>query len=422
MAITPQPDTSNMAGNGPRVRRIRVSVVMYGGLSYGGAHKLIIRMLCHLDMTRFKVTYFWCEPGEDIGSDFVWPELDYSNIDLLRAHGVDVVQFSVAGRDTRNRYHPWLETDFFERYREVETDVVLTSRSGHTEYPFFLLREPVVEWNIFGDADRSANLVHSVATSDYTHRRWLKRAVRKPNSIIYPGVPEPAEAESFRQELGIGADVVVLGFHQRNDDNIYGEHTLRAYAKALPQLSEGTAFIILGGSPRYLALIQELGVHVHVLPIAKNPTAISRFLRTLDIFAHSGGAGEALGVVFQEAMMHSLPSITMLLQGRPDGQVATLAGSGIVTRSVTEYAEAIVELVNSKERRKQLGKLGHAVAVSKYAMPAVGREFSNLLQRVYQKYEGRKFSPDYRAQIDMLLESSPSYRELKSLLRRAVRR
>lgn len=421
MALTSRLDTSK-GGIEPVDRRIRISVIMYGGLSYGGAHRLLIRMLCHLDMNRFKVTYFWCEPGEDIGSDFVWPELDYSNISLLKAHDIDVVQFKVAGRDIRNRYHPWFTSDFFDRYGEIETDVVLTSRSGHTEYPFLLLREPVVEWNIFGDADRSPNLVHSVATSDWTHRRWLQRAVRKSSSLIYPGVPEPTDAASLRTELGIPAEAVVLGFHQRNDDNIYGEHALRAYAQALPRLSTATAFVILGGSPKYRRLADELGVEVRILPIAKDSDTVSRFLKTLDVFAHSGGAGEALGVVFQEAMMHSLPSITMLLPDRADGQVATMAGSGIVTSSVDEYAAAIVELVNSEQRRRDLGEIGHGVAVAKYTMPAVGREFSDLLESVYHQYRGKRFPGYVRARVSMGLESSALFRRVRGLTRRLVRR
>lgn len=402
--------------------RIRISVVMYGGLSYGGAHKLMIRMLCELDMTRFKVTYFWCEPGLDVGSDFVWPELDYSNIDLLRSFGIEVIEFRVGKRDVRNRYHPWLDTDFFDRYAEVDTDLVLTSRSGHTEYPFFLLREPVVEWNIFGEVDRSPNLVHSVATSDWTHRRWLARSPRKASSLIYPGVPLPTEAPSLRGELGLSDDTVVLGFHQRNDDNIYGEHALRAYAKVLPILNVPTAFIILGGSPKYNGLVDELGIAVSVLPIAKDSDAVSRFLKTLDVFAHSGGAGEALGVVFQEAMMHGLPSITMLLPGKADGQVATMAGSGIVTKSVEEYAVAITDLVNNPNKRKSLGQIGRDVALSKYSIPAVGREFAALLERVHGQFGASRFSGGGLARVSLFLESSRVFRGLKSTLRHAIRR
>lgn len=421
MALTRR-DIQQREGDEPVGRRIHVSVIMYGGLSYGGAHRLLIRMLCHLDMSRFKVTYFWCEPGTDIGSDFVWPELDYSNIDLLKSHGIDVVQFKVARRDIRNRYHPWLESDFFDCYRKFETDVVLTSRSGHTEYPFLLLREPLVEWNNFGDADRSPNLVHSVATGDWTHRRWLQRAVRKSSSLIYPGVPQPTDAGSLRNELSIPAETVVLGFHQRDDDNIYGEHALRAYAQALPRLSANTAFVILGGSPKYRRLARELAVDVKILPVAKDFDTVSRFLKTLDVFAHSGGAGETLGVVFQEAMMHSLPSITMLLPDRADGQVATMAGSGIVTSSVDEYAAAIVELVNSEQRRRDLGKIGHGVAVAKYTMPAVGREFSNLLESVYHQYRGKRFPGQLRARVALELESSALFRKLKGFARQLMRR
>lgn len=383
---------------------------------------MIIRMLCELDMRLFKVTYFWCEPGTDIGSDFVWPELDYANIDLLKSHGIDVVKFVVAKRDIRNRYHPWLGSDFFERYAEVETDIVLTSRSGQAEYPFFLLAEPVVEWNNFGVVDHSPNLVHSVSNSDWTHRQWLQRAGRNTSSsLIYPGVPLPTDADSLRDELRIASDTVVLGFHQRNDEHIYGEHALRAYAKILPKLPVRTTFVILGGSPKYRNLVDELGIEVEILPIAKDYETVSRFLKTLDIFAHSGGAGETLAVVVQEAMVHGLPSITMRLPGRPDGQVATMAGSGIVTNSIDEYAEAINYLVNTPSKRQELGEIGGNVAISRYSMPAVGREFSELLAQIFQRYRGVRFAGRRLAWIRMQMESNAIFRQTEAVLRKAIK-
>lgn len=396
-------------------QRIHISMIMYGGLSYGGAHRQTIRLACALDPERFAINYFWCKPNPDLHSDFVWPELDYSNIELMRSHGINVIEFLTQTRDISHRYQPWINTTFFDEYNKVKTDLVFASRGGYPEYPFILLREPVIEWNIFGCADRSPNLIYSAAISHWAHDTWKKASLPVEADIIYPAVPAPAEVSDLRKELGIDPRTVVLGFHQRQDDHIYGEHALRAFAKALPHLDKPTCFMIVGGSPKYRKLAEELGVEVVFLPIAKNYEAVSSFLHTLDIFAHSGGAGEAHGTVIQEAMMHALPSITMLIEGKADGQVGTMAGSGIVTRTVDEYAGAITELVNNETRRKDLGDKARRIAHERYAVAPVAAHFEKVFIEKAAAYRQRRFSRFNKVAIDYFIESTP-------LLKRIVAR
>ncbi|MBG7620177.1 glycosyltransferase family 4 protein [Herbaspirillum sp. AP02] len=396
-------------------QRIHISMIMYGGLSYGGAHRQTIRLACALDPGRFAINYFWCKPNPDLHSDFVWPELDYSNIELMRSHGINVIEFQTRTRDISHRYQRWIDTTFFEEYNKVRTDLVFASRGGYPEYPFILLREPVIEWNIFGCADRSANLIYSAAISHWAHETWRQAALPVEAEIVYPAVPGPAEVADLRGQLGIDAETIVLGFHQRQDDHIYGEHALRAYAQALPLLEKPSRFLIVGGSPKYRRLAAELDIDVGFLPIAKDYEAVSSFLHTLDIFAHSGGAGEAHGTVIQEAMMHALPSITMLIEGKADGQVGTMAGTGMVTRSVAEYAAAITELVNDENRRKTLGAMAHNIAHERYAIAPVARHFEKVFLEKATAYRRRRFSRINRVAVDYFVESTP-------LLRRIVAR
>lgn len=397
-------------------QRIHISMIMYGGLSYGGAHRQTIRLACAMDMTRFAVNYFWCKPNQDLHSDFVWPELDYSNIELMKSHGINVIEFTARTRDISNKYHRWLDTTFFEEYAKVKTDLVFASRGGYAEFPFIMLREPIIEWNIFGCADVSPNIVYSAAISHWAHTNWEKGHIDKESEIIYPAVPDPAEVGDMRQNLNISDEIIVLGFHQRQDEHIYGEHALRAYAAALPHLEKPSCFIIVGGSPKYQNLAVELHVDVKFVPVAKNYETVSSFLRTLDIFAHSGGAGEAHGTVIQEAMMHGLPSITMLLEGKADGQVGTMAGAGVVTRSINEYAQAIIDLVNDDNRRLVLGTKAREIANERYAIAPVTRRFEEIFTEKAEKYRGRRFSRMNRVVLDYLIESSPLLKRIYARL------
>lgn len=397
---------------------VNVSVIMYGGLSYGGAHRQMIRLLCSMNTSKFNFTYFWCRPNQDIGSDFVWPELDYSNIILMESHGIRVIEFSARTRDISKRFHPWIDTDFFEKYSEVKTDLIFCCRAGYPEYPFVKLREPVVEWNIFGCTDSSANLVHSVLISEWSYQQWRKNAPNRSGEIIYPSVPAPADVRPLRQSLAIESDTVVLGFHQRVDEHIYGEQALRAYALALPHLKRKSRFIIVGGSQRYRSLAAELGIPVLFLPVMKAYEDVSAFLLSLDIFSHSGGAGEAHGTVIQEAMMHGLAVVTMRVPGCADGQVGTMADTGIVTDTVNDYAAAIVTLVNDSTARADHGGRARKHALHNYSSAVVASKFERLLIEKAAAYQGRKFRPFDSVNLRSLVRFLPFSSQLRAVARK----
>jgi len=97
-------------------------MIMYGGLSYGGAHRQTIRLACALDPERFAINYFWCKPNPDLHSDFVWPELDYSNIELMRSHGINVIEFQTRTRDISHRYQRWIVEGLGGTWRGVQAD------------------------------------------------------------------------------------------------------------------------------------------------------------------------------------------------------------------------------------------------------------------------------------------------------------
>jgi len=403
--------------------RIHISMIMYGGLSYGGAHRQVIRLACALDRDRFVINYFWCKPNPDIHSDFVWPELDYSSIDLMRSHGINVIEFHAQTRDISNKYHRWIHTDFFRKFSKVRTDLVFASRGGYPEFPFFLLRNPVLEWNIFGCSDFSPNLVFSASISHWAHTSWKKSGGSIESAIIYPGVPDPAGQGDMRRELALTRDLVILGFHQRVDEHIYGQHALRAYAAALSRLKVPTRFVILGGSNQYRTLALELGLNVIFLPLVKDYDSVSKFLSTPDIFAHSGGAGEAHGTAIQEAMMHGLPTITMVIEGKADGQVGTMAGTGMVTYSVAEYSDAIVALVNDRVRRLSLGSDARGIAMERYAITSVVDRFEKIFAQKYREYRHRRFCVLNKVTLDYLVECMPwrsAIRRCLSLIRRKL--
>ena len=375
------------------MKKLNLSIIAYAGISYGGAHRQVIRLACALDKKKINVRFFWCKHKKDIGSTFIFPELDYNNLDILRAHGVDVVEFNVEARDIRRRFHPWINTNFWEIFRKYETDLVFTAKAGYPEYPFILMKHPVVEWNVFSSLDITENLVMSVSQSDWVQNAWLSTGGDPiKNTLIYPFVPQPQSQEDLRDYLGISMTDVVIGFHQREDDYIYGEQALIAFSLIDKELREKTKFLILGGSSKYIQLAQKLGVDLVRLPVEKDFKKVSSFLNSLDIFAHSGGSGETLCIAIQEAMMHGLPVITMDIKGRPNAQVSTLKNAGIVVNDVKEYSTKLDSLIRNKDQRLNMGEQLKRIALEEYSEERCVDKFTKLFLDLYDAGRTYEFS------------------------------
>jgi len=391
---------------------------MYGGLSYGGAHRQMIRLLCALDKTKYRIVYFWCVPKPDLNSTFVWPELDYSNIKLLESNGIEVVEFTSNGRDVAKKYHPWIDTNFFEIFKKYKTDLIFSSRAGYPEYPFVKLREPIVEWNVFGCVDNSSNLVYSVHSSDWTFNAWSRQNPNCRGEVIYPPVPNPVGIESFKEELKIELEDIVLGFHQRDDDHIYGEQAMRAYAILRPEVARNAKFVVLGGSEKYKMLASKLGINVHFLPIAKDYRDVSKFLNTLDIFTHTGGAGETLAITVQEAMIHGLPVVTMRLEDVPNGQIETLHGAGLVVNTIEEYSMAICELIQNDKKRSDLGSFAKQIAIDNYNYKIAVDKFDRVFNEISKKYINVKFRKSITVCLNEFFGDNELWLSLLNILRR----
>lgn len=402
--------------------KIRISVIMYGGLSYGGAHRQVIRLLCNLDKSKFDITYFWCVPKQDTGSTFVWPELDYNNISLLESSGVKVVEFHANGRDVRKKHHPWIDTNFFDLFHESDYDLVFASRAGYPEYPFTRIAKPIIEWNVFGCVDNSSNLVYSVHSSDWTYGNWKSQAPACHGEVVYPSVPMPALCISLRADLAIPDDEIVFGFHQRVDDHIYGEQALRAYALALPRFQVKTRFLILGGSGHYKSLAAALDVPVIFLPVTKDYEGVSKFLNTLNIFAHSGGAGETLAITIQEAMIHGKAIITMDIPGKPNGQIGTMRGKGFVANNVEHYSELMLNLAHDVALRTTAATEAVVIAERLYSNQAVAHAFEKIFTEKYNEFKRKPIKISKSIYLNDWLESHQHIRAALSFVTSIFRR
>lgn len=366
--------------------KINISFIIYGGLSYGGAHKQSINLAKILDKTKFNVRYFWCKHNKDLYSDFIFPKLNLLYLDDLRQNGVEVVEFIVGYRDISHPFHSWYKTNFFEVFNQYDTDIVFSSRSGRPEFPFVYINKPIIEWNIFGSVDTSENIIYSVSVSDWVHRVYTSSGGDcNKSSICYAGIDDVViPKKNLRSKLNISKDSIVVGFHQRVDDKIFSKHAIEAWKKIKKSTNKKVVFIILGGSSKYIELSKSLDLEVIFLPQSFDFSYVSYFLNTLDIFSHSAGLGETAGLAIQEAMMHGVPVVSKT--GINNGHLGVISNTIKVAKNEEEYFKILKQLIDDEKFRKNTSEKVLARARKKFSISAMQNYFEALFINKFSEF------------------------------------
>ncbi len=379
------------------MKKTKISFVQYGGISY----RSLIDLAISLDKNLFEVNYFWCHPGKDLFSNFnhlqATPEQVSIEVQRLRDGGVTPIQFSVKKRFIPDPTLPWIDTDFFEIFEDIETDIIFTWKGGRAEYPFNNLDVPVVEWNVFGMVDRSPNLVKSLAISPLCRELYLKNGGDADKSeVMYVPVLAPINTDNLRVQLSIEDDAIVCGMHQRPEDAIFSPMSMDAVLAASKKLKNKIYFLVLGGSKLYQSHANSIGLNnFYQLKYEPGIDGVSRFLNTLDIYTHARADGETLGRVLQEAMMHKLPIISHKAQW--NAHIETIGPGGVVVSNSSQYASILSEWILDISRAKKIGALGYDQAVKKYSFPAIVSRFEGILIEVTQNvdFTSRKSIKNY---------------------------
>ena len=364
--------------------KIRVAFIKYGGLAAGGTERWLQMMAANLPKDFYEVDYYYCEakPYYDRPDADAHPE----RLRYMQEHGVHLVRFEVSNMLMDKLTYPWLETDFWQKFDASRYDIVQTGKAGPREYPFYLIDLPVVEFVALDcGADFSRNIACSVHPSAWQRRRWLKKQGNPwRNAVIPVPVDPPSSDDNFRRDLGIPPDALVAGFHQRNSDVIFSDIPLSAFASIC---QDGRHFVILGGSRRYRDQAARLGLaNVHFIEHSADAVIISKFLNTLDIFAHGRYDGETFGTVFAEAMIHGLPCLSHHSYAGSNAHKDTMGPCGLWAMDVQEYTVRLSRLFSDEALRRDLAAPARAFARAHYSLEGAVAQ----LQRVYEKVLARE--------------------------------
>lgn len=375
-------------------RKINIAFIKFGGLAAGGSEKLIQVIAAHLPKDRFSVDYFYCDAARYIGEPgYHHIDTDPHRLAYMKRHGVRLIRFRVGAKDITRPTHPWVDTDFWDVFRESAYDLIQTSRAGHKEYPFTHIRTtPIVDLiNLRAGVDNQYNIARVLHICQWNADRWVRDGGDKDRIEIFypPACIEDVPAGDKRADLGLGS-AYVYGFHQRPDEGTFSPIPLLAYAEIE---NEETAFVLLGGAQQYRRQAQELGIkRIIFLPATGDQGEVYRFLKTLDVFAHGRYDGEVNSQAMAEAMYFGLPIVS---HDSPinNGHIECIGEAGRVVHTVDEYAQELIKLKqdrsyyqirarNAKERFKEKYDLKQQIVhIASIYEDVVARPFPNTFRR-----------------------------------------
>jgi glycosyltransferase involved in cell wall biosynthesis len=336
--------------------KIKIAAIKFGGLAAGGTEKALQTIMANLPKEQFEVDYFYCDAAPYFGSDYKHADTDPARLAYMKSKNVNLIKFNMMFKDVTKPTHPWLETNFWDLFDENKYDIIQSARAGHAEYPFTNINKTaqVDLITLPGMAERKQNVVKVVHISQFQADTWM-RAGGEPGKVeIIPLFDELKEkgTVNLRKQLKINDDVMVYGLHQRDDDGIFSQVPLFAYSRIE---TDKTAFILLGGSKKYVEQAKELNIkNFYHLEHTGDSEVINEFLNTLNVYAHGRADGETFSLAIAEAMYHGLPIVSHTAPAM--GHKETIGSAGYVAESMDQYVALLQQLITDKMLYEKLSK------------------------------------------------------------------
>ena len=354
--------------------KTRIAFIKFGGMAFGGTEKVLQTIASELPKNRYIVDYFYCDSAPYLGSDYKHIDTDIRRIEYCQEHGVNLIKFNVEFKDVRIPTHDWVNTDFWEFFKEVNYDLIVTGRAGHPEYPFNLINKTKIidTIHLSGMAENKVNVYKTVLISNEQRKKWVEAGGPKKKSVIIPNPVKITETNSKYEYK----NKFVFGMHQREDDNIFSSIPLEAYKNIE---SKDTMFIILGGSVKYRNQAEFLGIkNIKFLPSTADTKVIHKFLNSLDVYAHGRKDGEQCSTAIIEAMSHGLPFISHVAASM--GHVEQIKDSGIIAKNLEEYCQGMLKFIKDKNFYDECSKQSIFRYNSIYSLDSVMEQYNSLIQ------------------------------------------
>jgi len=230
-----------------------------------------------------------------------------------------------------------------------------------------------------------------IAVSDMTRkpieefRQILKKTVTVYNGVDTKKFNPDIKCERLRKELHIESDEIVIG----TIGQLYPDKGQKAFIQSAFIVLEKypkAKFLIVGKAKKekYKKQLQELvvklGLQDKIIFTGKRDD-IPQILSILDIFALST-LKEGFARVIIEAMACARPVIATRVGGNSEAVIDGRTGFIIPVNSPDILAQKTMELIENKDKRKQMGKVGRERVVNNFSL----EHYVERIEKTYNEF------------------------------------
>ena len=230
--------------------------------------------------------------------------------------------------------------------------------AGIPEYPFVneikQHTKHFVSTSVFGNQDDTIDISKVIYVSK--HVQWMagKHGVENHHVVRNP-IEAPYSTENLREELEIPTNAFVFGRIGRDDESIYENINIRAYA----EVERDDVFLVLVAPSRECRSdVGRFGIkNVRYVERTTDEVRISAFYNTIDVQAHARKDGECNAAVHFESMAHGKPVISHygeVFQGHIE--CIQNAGFVVLAGDVEEYARIMKAFIDGVVDYQTLSK------------------------------------------------------------------
>ena len=337
------------------------------GLGLGGTEKSAVLFSKYLSKEKYKIDFF-----------------TYDDADLTRAEEI---------------YRDGLDIKFIDRSNPDWTplshyDLVHTFRAGGFEKPEkgvnFHGDTKFVVHNVFGSLSSNRYIDRDIFMSEWLMKDTLRKYGiddNRPSRKRFTYVNNPCEIPFTNNKLSVfDDDVIVLGRSGRPTDGVYDSINVFA-AKKLQDDGYKVAFLCLGCPPSMRQDMEHAEIQYHVIEPSIDVYTISEFYNSIDIYCEGRPDGHTFGSVLGEAQIHGKPCVVHQAIPRYAGMGVWQAQTKIVQNGVTgfvvdynidRYADAIAQLINSKDLRDKFGLQAKKRALKEFEAEACADKMDKI--------------------------------------------
>ncbi len=267
--------------------------------------------------------------------------------------------------------------------RELKIDIYHVHRAGDYEPGTLPQRKPsglkIVETNVFGELDMGENYLIDchIFVSKFCRDRYLRRYCQFHNKC-YEVIYNPVDFDEF--PIAERKFHCAFGNLNRPDDQKWHELGIRIIPKVIRKVSNARCYL-MGATDRVRGLIQSFGVqdHVYYLPPSLD---VAAFYNQVDVFTHASKAGESFGCVIAEAMANKIPVVTLNMpqykKGNAQAELVEDQVNGFVCKTESQYASAVIELLENHRLREKLGEQAYQKAQDCFDAWKIAKKLESL--------------------------------------------